>query len=111
MELSISEHWRPEVKLTKKNEVKNLIDYMTFEEVLDQVQEVISSPWVITQKEKHDGQKRPCKACLVTPGFQEGLKPQSDSLTTSKDSLKLLMALAANNNFKLASLDMRATFL
>ena len=39
------------------------------------------------------------------------MKPQSDSPTASKDSFKLLMAVAANNNFKLASVDIRAAFL
>ena len=33
IEFPISEHWRPEVKLAKKNEIKNLTDYNTFEEV------------------------------------------------------------------------------
>ena len=48
-----------------RNEVKNLMDYETLEEVPDQEKEVIGSCWVITQKEKHDGQKKPFKACLV----------------------------------------------
>ena len=39
------------------------------------------------------------------------MKPQSDSPTASKDSFKLLMPVAANNNFKLASVDIRAAFL
>ena len=87
-----------------------MTDYETFQEVEDTEQEMIGSHWVITFKEKHDGQKQLCKACLVAWGFQEGLKPQSDSLTASKDSFKLLMAIAANNNFKLASVDIRAAF-
>ena len=44
-------------------------------------------------------------------GFKERLKPQSDSPTAAKESFKLLMAVAANNGFKLASLDIRAAFL
>ena len=43
VELSISEHWRPEVKLAKKNEIKNPTDYKTFLEVKDEGQEVIGS--------------------------------------------------------------------
>ena len=38
-------------------------------------------------------------------GFQEIEKPQSDSPTVVKESLKLLITLAANNDFKLASMD------
>ena len=44
-------------------------------------------------------------------GFQESLKPQSDSPTASKVSFKLLMAISANFGFKLASVDIRAAFL
>ena len=99
VELPILEYCRLEVKLAKRNEVKNLIDYTTFQDVPDQGQEVVGSNWVITQKGKHDGQKKPCKARLVARGYQEGLKPQSDSPTASKDSFKILIAVAANNNF------------
>ena len=43
IELPVSEHWRPEVKLAKKNEIKNLADYVTFEEVKDEGKETIGS--------------------------------------------------------------------
>ena len=39
------------------------------------------------------------------------MKAQSDSPTASKESFKLLMAVAANADFKLASVDIRAAFL
>ena len=39
------------------------------------------------------------------------MKPQSDSPTASKESFKLLMAIAANFGLKLASVDIRAAFL
>ena len=70
----------------------------------------IGSRWVITEKEKHDGQKQKTKARLVFHGFQETLKPQSDSPTVSKESFKTLMAIAANSDFKLASVDIRAHY-
>ena len=44
-------------------------------------------------------------------GYQEATKPKSDSLTVSKESFKMLMAVAANENFNLASVDIRAVFL
>ena len=91
--------------------MKNLQDYETFEEVKDKGQETLGSRWVITEKEKHDGQKQKCKARLVARGFQESLKPQSDSPTASKESFKLLMAISTNIGFKLASVDIRAAFL
>ena len=51
------------------------------------------------------------KARLVARGFQEIEKPQSDSPTVAKESLKLLIALAANNDFELTSMDIRTTIL
>ena len=39
------------------------------------------------------------------------MKPQSDSPTVSKESFKILMEISANNDFKLASVDIRAVFL
>ena len=63
--LPLSEHWRPEVKLTKKYGIKNLTDYDTLEEVKDKGQEMIGSRLVITVKETHDGQKQQCKSRLV----------------------------------------------
>ena len=74
VELRVSEHGRPEVKIAKTNKVKNLLDYDTFEEIEDVGQETIGSRWVITVKEKHDGQKQQTKARLVARGFQESLK-------------------------------------
>ena len=92
-------------------EVSNLLDYDVSEEVEDKGQETIGSSWVVMAKEKHDGQKQKKKARLVARGFQETMKPQSDSLTVSKESFKILMAVAVNNKFKLAPVDIRADFL
>ena len=39
------------------------------------------------------------------------MKPQSYSLIAAKESFKLLISSAANNGFKLASLDIKAAFL
>ena len=111
VELPTSEHWRPEVKVAKKAEVKNLQDYETFIEVKDEGQTRVGSRWVITEKEQHDGQKTKFKARLVVQGFQESLKLQSDSHMAAKESFKLLMALSANFGFKLTSVDIRAAFL
>ena len=60
--------------------------------VEDILQERIGIQWVIKQNEKHDGQKMEFKARLVVRGLQEIEKPQSDSQTVVKESLKLLVA-------------------
>ena len=76
VELPVSEHGTPEVKEAMMAEVSNLLDYNVFEEVKDEGQETFGSRWVVTAKEKHDGQKQKTKARLVACGFQETLKPQ-----------------------------------
>ena len=111
VELPVSEHVRPEVQEAKMDEVNNLLDYDVFQDVEDKGQETIGSRWVITAKDKHDGQKQKTKARLVAHGFQESLKLQSDSLTVSKESFNILMAVAANSSFKMVSVDIRASFL
>ena len=74
-------------------------------------QECIGSRWVVTRKEEHDGQKMQIKARLVLRGFQEVVKPQSDSPTVAKESLKVLVAVDVKEDFPLALMDIRAAFL
>ena len=62
VELPTSQHWRPEVKVAKKAEIKNLQDYETFIKVKDEGQARVGSRWVITEKEQHNGQKMKVKA-------------------------------------------------
>merc|ERR1711921_57812 len=93
------EHKKPEIIEAKNKEIENLRTYETFEEVEDEGQETIGSRWIVTEKEKHDGQKQNYKARLVAKGFQEREQPQSDSPT------------AANQNFRVVSMDIRAAFL
>ena len=111
VEVPVKEHGKAEVIEAKEKEIENLKTYETFEEVDDEGQETTGSRWILTEKEKHDGQKQNCKARLVAKGFQEKDQPQSDSPTAAKESLKLLVALAANQNFKVVGMDIRAVFL
>ena len=85
--------------------------YGVFEEVVDEGQETISSRWVITKKEKADGQKKVYKGRLVAWGFQEKESPQSDSPTMLRELMKMFFAVAANEQFELRSIDIRAAFL
>ena len=97
--------------MLKKAEIRNLQDYKIFIKVKGEGQTRVGSRWVITEKEAHNGHKTKCKARLVARGFQELLKPQSDSPMAAKESFKLLTALSANFRFKLASVDINAAFL
>ena len=70
VELPVSECGTPKVKEAKIAEVSNLLDYDVFEEVKGEGQETIGSKWVVTAKEKHDGQKQETKGKLVTWVFK-----------------------------------------
>ena len=111
VELPVRFHSQPDVVEAKKKEHNTLLEYETFEEVEDSGQTRISSRWVVTKKEKHDGQKTNVKARLVARGFQESNKPQADSPTALRESLKMFLAVAANEGFELSAVDIRAAFL
>ena len=111
VEVPAAEHKKAEVIEAKEKELDNLMKYGVYEEVEDEGQERITSRWVITRKEKADGQKTEYKGRLVARGFQEQLAPQSDSPTMLRESMKLFFAVAANERFKLRSMDIRAAFL
>ena len=57
VEIPVAEHKEPEVIEAKEKELENLTKYDVFEEVEDSGQERITSRWVITRKERADGQK------------------------------------------------------
>ena len=57
VELPRSKQNTPEVKEAKDVEMRNLLDYETFDEVEDIGQERITGRWVVTVKENHDRQK------------------------------------------------------
>ena len=81
VEVPIKEHKKKEVIEAREKEIQNLFTYDVFEQVEDNGQERIRSRWVITKKEKADGQKTEFKGRLVARGFQEKESPQSNSPT------------------------------
>ena len=81
VEIPAKDQNTPEIDEAKHKEIENLIKFDVFEEVDDCGQERISSRWVVTQKEKADGQKSKVKGRIVAKGYQKGKKPQSDSPT------------------------------
>ena len=111
VEVPTKDHGRPDVIEAKEKELQNLVNFDTFEEVTDSGQDTIDSRWVINQKEDHDGQKTKIKARIVAKGYQEAEKPQSDSPTVSRESLKVFIAVAANEQFKICAVDITGAFL
>merc|ERR1712082_184838 len=57
VEVPVREHGKAEVIEAKEKEIENLKFYETFDEIDDEEQETIGSRWIVTEKEKHDGQK------------------------------------------------------
>ena len=47
----------------------------------------------------------------MAKGFHEQEKPQSDSPTAMRESMKIFFSVAANEGFELESIDIRAAFL
>ena len=64
----------------------------------------------MTQKEKAEGWIAQVKGQLLAQGFQEDEKPKPDYLTMLRELLKLYFPIAANEGFKIRSVDIRAAF-
>ena len=111
VEVPVKDHGKPEVIEAKAAEIKNLESFGTYEEVEDVGQNTIGSRWIITRKEAHDGQKKKCKGRIVARGFQKQEKPQSDSPTVLRASVKTFVAVAANEGFEICSMDITGAFL
>ena len=98
-------HNDPDIIKAKEDELDKWEQYDAFEEVEFNNQHVLGSRWVVQDK---NGK---CKARFVVKGCQERTDPRSDSPTASKDSFKLFLTIAANENFKLKCLDVTSSFL
>ena len=90
VEVLVKEHGKPVVKEAKQKEIKNLETYKTFEEEEDKGQETIGSSWIITEKEKHDGQKQNYKARLVAKGFRKEISHSQIVLLQTRRVLNCL---------------------
>ena len=110
MEIPKKLHGAPEVIAAKELEMSNFYKFGAYQEVDDVRQPRITSRWVVTEKDIHDALKK-IKSRLVVRGFLEDIEPRSDSPTLAKDSLKILLAIAANEEFTLRSLDITNAYL
>ena len=99
-------HNHADIVNAKKDELNKWKEYEAFEEIDLIDQHVISTRWVVTEKSNDK-----IKARLVVRGFEEQVAPQSDSPTASKDSCKMFLSIAANEQFNIKSLDVTSAFL
>ena len=108
----LTRNWDPEVMEAKSNELRNLQENNTFEEVEDQGQDVIDTKWVLTEKVDPQTNETKVKARLVAKGYQEDTEEiRKDSPTCSKEHLRILLSLAAAKEWPVRSLDVKSTFL
>ena len=98
-------HNEPDIIEAKRKELEKWDTYEAYVEVDRHDNYVLGSRWIVQEK---NGKP---KARFVVKGCHEKLNPRSDSPTASKDSLKLFLALAANEDFELKSLDVTSAFL
>ena len=99
------------VTQAKEKEIESLENNNVFEWVEYSDQDVISSKWVLTEKQKEDGSSF-MKARLVARGYEEDSSGRrTDSPTCSKQSLRMLFTVASSMSWELNSIDITAAFL
>ena len=100
---------REEINRAKEAELENWTKNGVYEEIEDLGQEKVSVKWVI--KEKIKGEERKYKARLVARGYEEWGETRSDSPTCSKESIRIILTIAAAKHWQCNALDIKAAFL
>ena len=103
---------RPDAPKAIEDEIQKFKNFEAFEEVNDEGQSVIKTRWVFTQHD-YDSKGYTLKARLCMRGDKEENieNIRADSPTTHKDTLKLVLAIAANEDFKIFSGDIKSALL
>ena len=103
---------RPDTPKAIEDEIQKFKNFDAFEEVNDEGQSVIKTRWVFTQHD-YDSKGYTLKARLCIRGDKEENKEniRADSPTTHKDTLMLVLAIAANEEFQIFSGDIKSAFL
>ena len=109
--IPVERHLEPEVVDAKITELENWQNFKAYEIVPDVGQRRIKTRWRINEKEDHDGLKVNIKARLCLRGDEGEDRPRSDSPTASKEMVKTVLAVAANEGWRVESLDAKAAFL
>ena len=99
-------HGQLECLQAKEKELKNWDDFGTYEEVEDVGQFKLNTSWVLVKKDEG------IKARLCIRGDQEPNKDtiRTDSPTVHKTTVKLFYLLAAKNDWKIRTSDVKAAF-
>ena len=104
-----SRHSEDVVIKAKVIELTNWKQREVYDEIKDCDQNVITTTWVITEKPSTE---LGVKARLVVRGFQEQNQSiEVESPTVFKNTLKVVLAIAANQQWQLTTIDIKAAFL
>jgi hypothetical protein len=102
----------PEADKVMKDEIKKFEDFGAFERVDDKGQYAIKTRWVYT---KHDDESKgyalKARLCMIGDTEENLESIRADSPTTNKDSFKLALSIAANEEFDIVSVDIKSAFL
>ena len=103
---------RPEFDDAIKQEIKKFESFSAFKRVKDDGQFAIKTRWVYSETDDlSKGSKLKARLCMRGDTEADIGSIRSDSPTAHKDSLKLGLAIAANENFNLISGDIKSAFL
>ena len=105
-----SRHGESDCKSAKQTELKKLQDFGAFSLVKDEGQFRISSTWVLWVKEHSDGESE-VRARLVARGYEEEEEVPSDSPTVDHLNIRILLAIAAANQWPVMTSDVKSAFL
>ena len=95
----------PECMAAKMDELNKLIAFDTYTLVKDEGQESITTTWVLTEK----GTEK--RARITARGFQEDSTFPTDSPTVQKHSMRLLLTIAATEEWDICTTDISSAFL
>ena len=100
-----------EIINAKVNELTNWDINGVYKAVPDVGQKTINSRWILNNRVKFDGSSF-VKARLVAKGFEEDRSSiQTDSPTCGKESIRVVLAIAASKKWICNSIDIKAAFL
>ena len=90
--------------------MESWIKNKVYEEVDNQGQKLLTTRWVVTQKEKEGNTIT--KARLVVRGFEENTEClRKDSLPSAKETVRILLSVASLNSWDCHTLDVKAAYL
>ena len=103
---------RPGLKEAMDQEIRKFESFKAFKRVKDIGQPAIKTRWVFSETDDASkGQLLKARLCMRGDTEKNVDSVRADSPTAHKDSLKLGLAIAANENFSLLSGDIKSAFL